>query len=94
MNIDFTLAFALQGRLAGETIVSHDNLVWITKTHWPMEYPYKSEKFAAQKCISIVRNPIDAIVSNINYFLTMSHTDVPDVPPNELDPDWWSNAVT
>ena len=43
MNIDLTLALALQGRLAGETVVSHDNLVWITKTHWPMAFPSKTE---------------------------------------------------
>lgn len=37
MNLNITLQ--LGGNMAGEETVTHDNLNWITKTHWPMESP-------------------------------------------------------
>lgn len=43
MNIDLTTQLLFGGRLAGEETVSDDNLVWVTKTHWPMESPLGSK---------------------------------------------------
>ena len=47
MNLDLTLHITFNGRMAGEETVSQDNLVWITKTHWPVESPMGSTKFSA-----------------------------------------------
>lgn len=43
MNIDLTTQLLFGGRLAGEETVSDDNLVWVTKTHWPMGSPLGSK---------------------------------------------------
>jgi len=47
MQIKLTLQGVFAGRLAGEETVSHDNLVWVTKTHWPMESPGGATPFSA-----------------------------------------------
>ena len=93
MNIDTTLHLVL-GNLAGEETVSHDNLCWATKTHWPADSPLGSTRFKAQKCISVVRNPIDVIASlcYLKNILTMCH--VTNEKPNEVDPMWWDCFVT
>ena len=74
MNSDLTCHLWFQGRLAGEETVQSDNIVWITKTHWPMESPLGSKKFSANKAISIVRNPIDAIPSVFYLAITGTHS--------------------
>ncbi len=88
-----TLHLAFAGRLAGEETVSHDNLVWITKTHWPMENPGGSTKFAAQKAISIVRNPIDMMPSLALLMTTTSHSATLTEYFHEADPEWWGKFV-
>ena len=92
MNQDLTLQ-VIFGNLAGEETVSHDNLCWVTKTHWPIESPLGGTKFSAQKCISIVRNPID-IFPSLSYLMNvMSHSHTTVVPPCEVDPIWWNAFV-
>ena len=46
MNLNVTLN-NVAGNLAGEETVSHENLCWVTKTHWPMESPFGVKKFSA-----------------------------------------------
>ena len=70
-----------------------ENLVWISKTHWPWPSPLGAEKFSAKKCISVVRNPIDQITSMAYLKLTNSHTKVTSVLPSEADPEWWDRFV-
>ena len=93
MNIDTTLKF-VTAKMAGEETVPHDNLCWATKTHWPANSPLGSKKFKAQKCISVVRNPIDVIVSFCYLKNTLNHSHVSVEKPNEVDPDWWDGFVT
>ena len=93
MNIKTTLNLLMAG-LAGEETVSHENLCWITKTHWPANTPFGSEVYKAQKCISVVRNPIDVIVSYSYLKNTLSHSHVTVEKPNEVDPVWWDGFVT
>lgn len=78
------------GRLAGEETVSHENLCWITKTHWPMESPGGGTPFSAQKAISIVRNPIDMIPSLALLSTTTSHSATLTESFHEADPVWWA----
>lgn len=92
MNNDLTVEL-LSGYLAGEQTVSHDNLCWVTKTHWPIESPFGATKFSAQKCISVVRNPIDMMASMALMLNTNSHSATTVVPPNEADPIWWDKFV-
>ena len=39
MNTDVTLDLMIFGNMAGEETVTHDNLNWVVKTHWPIESP-------------------------------------------------------
>ena len=48
-----------------------DDSVWIVKTHYPERIG--REPFATNKCIVIVRNPLDAIFSLFNMVGTISH---------------------
>lgn len=92
MNLNLTMHLQA-GNLAGEETVSHENIVWVTKTHWPMESPLGSVKFSAQKCISIVRNPIDILPSLALLMNLMSHSLQSEVPLNKVDPEWWDRFV-
>ena len=93
MNIDMTLHIVFAAHVAGETTASHENLCWVTKTHWPMESSSGVEKFGTQRCFSVVRNPIDTLVSLSYLTTTSSHSMVTKVPLSEADPDWWNNYV-
>jgi hypothetical protein len=54
-----------------------DDSVWIVKSHYPERIGY--QKFKANKCIVIVRSPIDCILSLFNMIATGSHTmSIPD----------------
>ena len=92
MNLNLTLHL-YAGNMAGEETVSHENLCWVTKTHWPLLSPLGAEKFSAQKCIAIVRNPIDQLPSMALLMNCMSHSLQSEVPLNELDPVWWERLV-
>ena len=81
MNIDITQQI-IGGNIAGEETVSHENLCWITKTHWPMESPLGATKFSAQRCIAVVRNPTEVIPSMALLFNTTSHSLKTTVPLN------------
>jgi len=50
-----------------------DNDVWIIKTHYPERIG--RQEFIANKCIVIVRNPLDAIFSLFNMVGTTSHNE-------------------
>jgi len=81
------------GNLAGEKTVSDSDLIWMTKTHWPMWSPLGVDKFPAEKCFCIVRNPIDVFPSMAGLFLTSSHSLQLETPINELDPVFWNAFV-
>ena len=92
MNINLTMHL-YHGNMAGEETVSHENLCWVTKTHWPLLSPLGAKKFSTQKCISIARNPIDILPSLALLMNTTSHSLQSQVPLNELDPEWWGGFV-
>ena len=48
-----------------------DDHVWIVKTHYPERYGFT--RFHADKCILIVRNPLDCIASLYNMVATGTH---------------------
>ena len=50
-----------------------DDSVWIVKTHYPERIG--RVKFTANKCIVIVRNPLDCIFSLLNMVGTTSHSE-------------------
>lgn len=93
MNINLSLNLQF-GNVLGEETVAHENLCWVTKTHWPMDSPMGSSPFKTQKCISVVRNPIDVIAS-MSYLINLgSHTLTTNEKINEVDPVWWNALVT
>ena len=48
MNVRITVNLQFVG-MHGEGTVADDNLVWVTKTHYPMESPFGATKFNSQK---------------------------------------------
>lgn len=88
MDINLCVQFTNLG-LAGENTVTDSDLVWISKTHWPMESPGGALNFKAEKTISIVRNPIDQMVSLISLVTTSSHSLAPEVPFHEGNPNYF-----
>ena len=89
MNLNAT--HLMQGLgLAGEEHVSHDNTVWVTKTHWPFPIGMEEPEYDADKIFVITRNPVDVIPSVFLLFNTGSHSmiskeNIPEVFPNEWD---------
>ena len=57
--------------LAGEGKI--DDSVWMVKTHFPERIGY--EAFDVNKCIVIVRNPLDSIFSLFNMIGTTTHSE-------------------
>jgi hypothetical protein len=55
--------------LAGEGLV--DKRVWVIKTHYPERYG--KTKFGAERCILLVRSPLDCITSLFNMVCSGSH---------------------
>ena len=78
--------------LVGEETTSDTNLVWITKTHWPLDSVNKGV-FRAQKMIKIVRNPLDTILSQCHGMWTYSHSVTPVEQYDKDVPQSWETAV-
>lgn len=55
--------------LAGEGLV--DKRVWTIKTHYPERYG--KTKFGAERCILLVRSPLDCVTSLFNMVCSGSH---------------------
>ena len=55
--------------LAGEGLV--DKRVWISKTHYPERYG--KTKFGAERCILLIRSPLDCITSLFNMICSGTH---------------------
>ena len=55
--------------LAGEGLV--DKRVWVIKTHYPERYG--KTKFGAERCILLVRSPLDCITSLFNMVCSGTH---------------------
>ena len=55
--------------LVGEGLV--DKRVWVIKTHYPERYG--GTKFGAERCILLVRNPLDCMLSLFNLLATSTH---------------------
>jgi hypothetical protein len=67
--------------MKGEEVVCDDNLVWITKSHYPMGFksPAKFRRgFNANKMIVVARNPIDILPSKASLDICCSHSLVPE----------------
>ena len=72
MSIDRCFRESMLGML-GTNHVCDDQSVWITKTHFPLQFDEETS-FKAQKMFSIVRNPIDVFLSNASLQMTNSHS--------------------
>lgn len=72
MPIKITFFEAMMG-LLGQHIACDSNLVWVTKTHWPVGSP-GDLVFPAEKMMVIARNPIDVYPSFCNLMNTKSHS--------------------
>lgn len=92
MNVRMTANLQFVG-MHGEGTVADDNLVWVTKTHYPMESPFGSTKFNSQKQIVIVRNPIDVFPSMAHLAMTGSQSITPNEQYNEDLPEIWDSLL-
>lgn len=59
---------------------TYDDSVWVVKSHYPERVG--KEKFIVNKCIVVVRNPLDCFVSLFNMMATQSHDKT--MPEHEL----------
>ena len=73
--------------LKGEQIV--DDRTWIIKAHHPSLLPMAT-KFASDKVICCVRNPLDVILSFASLSNTMSHSANPEFDYATDYPEWWA----
>ena len=75
--------------LAGEGLV--DKRVWVVKTHYPERYG--KTKFGAERCILLVRSPLDCITSLFNMVCSGTH----DLSIADFDfdkfPDQWAEFI-
>ena len=78
--------------LCGEETTAASNLVWITKTHWPLDSINKGV-FRAKKMIKIVRNPLDTIVSHVQGMWTMASSLTPNEQLHQEMPYEWATTV-
>lgn len=90
-NIFTSIGLQTMG-LIGEETTSDTNLVWITKTHFPLDSVNKGV-FRAQKLIKIVRNPLDTILSQCHGMWTYSHSVTPVEQYDRDVPESWDTAV-
>ena len=91
MNIDWCTPEAMMG-LLGTYQVCDDKSVWVTKTHYPSGGNTEAH-FNAQKLITIVRNPIDAIPSFANLVHLKSHSKTTVEDYHTDFPEWWTEWV-
>lgn len=90
LNNNLTSQRMFSNCLGEETVPEDNNLVWIAKTHWPMEAPMGAKRWTTNKCISLVRNPIDIIPSLLYLLNTQNHSSTTNEKPNEVDPVFWA----
>ena len=87
-TLAFNVCLQMQG-MKGEDIV--DDTVWIVKSHSPWCIP-AAPVFHANKCIVIVRNPLDACLSWLHLVAMDNHSDKSPFDYEKLYPnffDWW-----
>ena len=69
-TLSLNVVLQMQG-MKGEDIV--DDTCWIVKTHSPWIMP-EAPVFYCNKMISIVRSPVDVIISLLHMITTCTHT--------------------
>ena len=78
-NVELSLPAFFADKMAGEEVTCDSNRVWITKTHWPViDQNFKPKSFQAQKCICLVRNPLDIFAELATLTNIGSHNLVPE----------------
>jgi hypothetical protein len=70
-----------------------DDMVWINKTHHPIDAPFVARQFICNKQIYLMRNPIDVLPSQALMVMTMSHALVPKEKLHEDFPEFWADWV-
>ena len=84
----------MQG-MKGEEIV--DDTCWIIKSHFPLDLFLSSPLFTANKSVVIVRNPLESIISWLNFLSANCHSfkypfNIEELYPNYWD--WWVKNIT
>ena len=79
--------------LAGEGTGCDDNLVWITKTHYPMQSPHGAHEFNGQRQIVIMRNPIDSLSSFAHLMFTGTQSLTPKEEYYKDFPETWDTFL-
>ena len=72
--------------MKGEGII--DDRVFVVKSHFPW---IMTKTIKANKILVIVRNPLDAIVSWLNYVSTMCHSAKVEFCFDKEYPKWWDD---
>lgn len=64
------MRYLVEMGMKGEGVV--DDTVWIVKSHYPERSGHSP--FSVNKCLLIVRSPLDCIASLFNMIATGTHT--------------------
>ena len=77
MDIEKTFFEAMMGLAGQGHVCDEDNTVWITKTHFPINFTDTEIPFTAEKMFCVVRNPLDVIASYAFFVSLKSHSLLP-----------------
>lgn len=78
--------------LCGDGHTGND-MVWVTKTHYPLASPFFVNKATFNKQIYLMRNPFDVISSCANMCMTCSHHLTPKEQFHIDFPEFWDEWV-
>ena len=90
-EIGMDMPLQILGLVGAETTVD-SNLVWINKTHYPIQ-PFHFGSFHSQKMFKIVRNPMDVLLSYANVVATFTHSTIPLEKFDKDLPEFWTQWV-
>jgi hypothetical protein len=71
-----------------------DDMVWVNKTHYPINAPMLVNSLNINKQIYLMRNPIDVILSCANMTQTTSHELVPKEEYYKDFPEFWDEWIS
>ena len=72
--------------MKGEEV--YDDTVWVVKSHSPWTMP-DAPIYHSNKCIVVVRNPLDSLPSWFNFLAMQSHAIPAPFNVQEEYPDFW-----
>mmetsp|Transcript_18614 Transcript_18614/g.17707 ORF Transcript_18614/g.17707 Transcript_18614/m.17707 type:complete len:142 (+) Transcript_18614:590-1015(+) len=87
----FQLNVSLQyAGFKGEGI--NDNRVLMNKSHFPARFPYDAA-YSTNAVLVCVRNPLDVLVSSLNFLVTLTHNKQINEDYTKIFPQIWETCI-